>query len=438
MREAAAGFVVGVAAGALALYTVWVAAWERRKPATQPHRTTNDASLLDEQLSRSAFFFGDEGQANVAKARVIIIGLGGVGSHAAHMLARTGVSQLTLVDFDLVTLSSLNRHALAVRADVGLYKVDVMAARIHAFNPHVNITTHREILTAHNARALVQGHDFVVDCIDDLATKTHLLEACTALNIPVISSLGAGGKADPTRLRIGTLADSSQDPLAMRLRARIAKFGAKVSPELVMFVFSTEEPPVSLLPHDASVVPPSEAGVLPDFRVRIMPVLGTMPALFGVAMASYALTQLSARRAFVPLPVVDVSRAMAHKLVQRMSVREEAVFGAPPARVSDIEAVQIITLARRKCAITGSRVGASHGNFELARWDPARPVDMDNCVLLTAAAAERVYKHHALKTGLPPDVEAFADVKEPVTQEILANVAAEMARVRQVRDWMMG
>jgi tRNA threonylcarbamoyladenosine dehydratase len=168
-----------------------------------------DDVLIAEQLSRNTMFYGEENQKKVAQSFVIVVGLGGVGSHAAHMLARSGVGKLRLVDFDQVTLSSLNRHAVATRDDVGRPKVVVCAERFADFNPCCEVEPVASMFTAADADALLAGAPaYVVDCIDDISTKTDLLQACQRLGLPVISALGAGGKVDPTRILIGQLADA--------------------------------------------------------------------------------------------------------------------------------------------------------------------------------------------------------------------------------------
>ena len=124
------------------------------------------------------------------------------------MLARAGVGKLRLIDFDQVTLSSLNRHAVASREDVGLSKASVLKAKLHAIVPFIEIDARKALFEADAADLLLSGRpDFVLDCIDDVKTKCDLLIYCTTHGIPVLTSFGAGGKADPTRLHIGDYAN---------------------------------------------------------------------------------------------------------------------------------------------------------------------------------------------------------------------------------------
>jgi len=178
-----------------------------------------DSELMREQFSRNTLFFGEEGQAGVRGAFVIVVGLGGVGSHAAHMLARSGVERLRLIDFDNVTLSSLNRHAVAIRADVGRPKVTACAEHFRAFAPRCRVEAVAQLFKAELADELLAGAPaYVVDAIDDVPTKADLLEACARLGLRAVSCLGAGAKADPTRILIGGLSDAMRDPLAAKLR----------------------------------------------------------------------------------------------------------------------------------------------------------------------------------------------------------------------------
>ena len=143
--------------------------------------------MHSQQFIRNKAFFGEEGQKRIEDANITVVGLGGVGSHAAHMLARAGVGHFTFVDFDMVTVSSLNRHSVATRKDIGRPKVEVMKEHILDFNPTVDIRAFNTMMSKENLPQLLDNHpDFVVDCIDDYSTKTDLLEYCIRNNLEVI------------------------------------------------------------------------------------------------------------------------------------------------------------------------------------------------------------------------------------------------------------
>lgn len=161
-----------------------------------------------QQFARNIAFFGEEGQNQIENAHIAVVGLGGVGSHAAHMLARSGVGNFSFFDFDVVTISSLNRHSVAVRKDVGKPKVEVMRDHILEFNPSVNITIQQVLVSKENLPLLIDSScDFVVDCIDDYSSKADLLEYCIRNNIKVISSMGSGCRSNPTSLLFTNITD---------------------------------------------------------------------------------------------------------------------------------------------------------------------------------------------------------------------------------------
>jgi tRNA threonylcarbamoyladenosine dehydratase len=236
---------------------------------------------------------------------VIVVGLGGVGSHATTALARSGVSKIRLIDFDQVTLSSLNRHAVATLADVGTPKVQCMRKRLEQVTPWARFHCCNELFRLEAAPRLLgdwnygmyNGEektkpDYVIDCIDNIDSKVSLLLYCYQHDIKVISSMGAGCKADSSRLCVGDISNSTDDPLSRSTRRRLRILGVK---EGIPVVYSTEKPG----PGKAELLPLSEEefakgqvgdlGVLPDFRVRILPVLGTMPAMFGYAAANHVI-----------------------------------------------------------------------------------------------------------------------------------------------------
>lgn len=162
----------------------------------------NHSDLITEQLTRTASFLGADRFAILRDCFVIVVGLGGVGSHCTSALARSGVSKIRLIDFDQVTLSSLNRHSIATLADVGTSKVDCIPKRLQAVVPWVQWERFNEIWKADQAERLLgpwcagkgQNPDYVVDAIDNIDSKVALLEYCCRNGIKVISSMGAGCK----------------------------------------------------------------------------------------------------------------------------------------------------------------------------------------------------------------------------------------------------
>ncbi|KAI9035366.1 tRNA threonylcarbamoyladenosine dehydratase [Aspergillus affinis] len=266
-----------------------------------------DDDLILEQLARNRVFLTDEGLAKLRSSFVIVVGCGGVGSHAAASLARSGVSKLRLIDFDQATLSSLNRHALATLADVGTPKVHCIRRRLEQITPWTQFDCRNELFGGEVADDLLapwvfedsdQGRkpDYVLDCIDNITSKVELLHYCHAHSIPVISSMGAGCKSDPTRVTVGDISESTDDRLSRSTRRRLKLLGVNSG---IPVVFSTERPgpgKATLLPLAEDEFSKGEVGelsVLPDFRARILPVLGTMPAVFGYTVANHVICDIS-------------------------------------------------------------------------------------------------------------------------------------------------
>lgn len=261
-----------------------------------------DNELILEQLARNRVFLTPEGLDKLRSAFVVVVGCGGVGSHCAAALARSGVGRLRFVDFDQVTLSSLNRHAVATLADVGLSKVQCLRRRLVAITPWVGFDLCVEKFDGQSAGRLLGGWedgqepDFVVDAIDNIDSKVELLKYCHDHKLPVISSMGAGCKSDPTRIVVGDIGTSTEDGLSRATRRRLKLKGVTSG---IPVVYSTEkegEGKAKLLPlpdEEFQKGKVGDLGVLPDFRVRILPVLGTMPAVFGYTVANHVICSIT-------------------------------------------------------------------------------------------------------------------------------------------------
>ncbi len=168
--------------------------------------------------------FGANGLARLRAAHVCTIGLGGVGSWAVEALARSGVGHLTLVDLDEVCVSNVNRQLHALNADIGRAKTEVMAERVRGINPECAVHPATEFFTATNADALLSARfDFVVDAIDSLANKCLLIARCRDKGIPIVTCGGAGGRRDPTSVRVADLAFTTHDRLLQKTRDVLRK-----------------------------------------------------------------------------------------------------------------------------------------------------------------------------------------------------------------------
>uniref|UniRef100_V5EZ84 THIF-type NAD/FAD binding fold domain-containing protein n=1 Tax=Kalmanozyma brasiliensis (strain GHG001) TaxID=1365824 RepID=V5EZ84_KALBG len=192
----------------------------------QPSVEQWDESLIREQLSRNYSFLGEEGMTAIRNSFVIVVGAGGVGSWAALMLLRSGISKLRLIDFDQVSLSSLNRHACATLEDVGRPKVVCCAEKFAQIAPWAKLEAWVELFKGDEAERLLGGNPtYVVDAIDNIDTKVDLLRFCAERKIKVISSMGAGAKSDPSRIQISDISVTSEDPLARSVRRRLRALG---------------------------------------------------------------------------------------------------------------------------------------------------------------------------------------------------------------------
>lgn len=232
--------------------------------------------------ARTAVLVGSAGIARLQRARVLLVGLGGVGGHSAEALARAGVGALTIVDADRVASSNLNRQLVALHSTVGRPKTEVIQARISDINPHCAVQAHTTFLAAEDMPALVAGgFDQIVDAIDSVNSKVALLAAALAAGVPVASSMGAGGRLDPGRLRTGDLMDSNGCGLARVVRQRLRRRGYGRG---VLAVWSDEPPRPPLAPQ-------------PSSRGRPRAINGTisyLPGLFGLTLAGLVIARLLA------------------------------------------------------------------------------------------------------------------------------------------------
>lgn len=167
--------------------------------------------------------YGAAAATRFAAARVCVVGIGGVGSWAAEALARSAVGQITLIDLDMVAESNANRQIHALDDVWGRAKVEVMQARIQAINPACVVHCVEDFVTEENLATLLAGHDLIIDAIDQVRVKVAIAAWALATATPLVMAGGAGGKQDPTRIRIDDLARTEQDPLLAKVRAQLRK-----------------------------------------------------------------------------------------------------------------------------------------------------------------------------------------------------------------------
>jgi tRNA threonylcarbamoyladenosine dehydratase len=181
-------------------------------PETRPFK-------LHRRFDRTGRLLGDSGMERLANARVIVFGLGGVGSYAVEGLVRSGIGHLTLVDFDVVCVTNINRQLHATVSTVGKSKAELLAQRCKQINPDVSVEFIKEFYRAEVSDQMLEGHwDFVVDAIDNVKAKLHLLNECVQRGLKVVSSMGAAGRLDPTVVRVEDLCETHMDPFAKDIR----------------------------------------------------------------------------------------------------------------------------------------------------------------------------------------------------------------------------
>ena len=198
---------------------------------------------MSEQFSRTELLIGSEGMKKLQKARVAVFGVGGVGGYVVEALARSGVGTLDIIDADKVCLSNLNRQIIATIPTIGKYKVDAAKERILDINPRAVVNAHRCFYLPETAQQFdFTQYDYVVDAIDTVTGKIELVMQADRANTPIISSMGAGNKMDPTAFRVADIYQTNVCPLAKVMRRELKKRGI----DKLKVVYSEEKPLVPM------------------------------------------------------------------------------------------------------------------------------------------------------------------------------------------------
>lgn len=233
--------------------------------------------------SRTRLLLGDEACDALRSAHVLVMGQGGVGSYCAEYLVRAGVGRITIADGDVVDPSNRNRQLCALSSTEGKYKVDVMRDRLRDINPDVRVITMREFMMPDRMdRVLATKYDAVVDAIDSVTPKLYLIMAALQRGYFIVSSMGAGGKVDPSLIRIADISETQRDPLARYVRKRLKRHGIYTGVTAVYSLEQTDED--SIMFTDGTNFKKSAFGTVP-----------WLPAAFGGACASAAILHLAGR-----------------------------------------------------------------------------------------------------------------------------------------------
>ena len=185
--------------------------------------------MTDNWLERTTLLLGEEKLEQLKRASVLVVGLGGVGAYAAEMIARAGVGRMTIADADTVSATNINRQLIALHSTIGREKSALMAERLRDINPEIELTVINRFIKDDETDALLDSDsfDFVVDAIDTLSPKLALIKGALDREIPLVSSMGAGAKTDPTKMEICDISRTHHCPLAHMLRKRLHKIGIR-------------------------------------------------------------------------------------------------------------------------------------------------------------------------------------------------------------------
>jgi tRNA threonylcarbamoyladenosine dehydratase len=260
-------------------------------------------------LGRTQLLIGQQNLEKLHNSHVLIVGMGGVGSFAAEFIVRAGVGKVTIVDGDVVDPSNRNRQLPALASTHGLPKVSVMAERLLAINPELQLEVVEAFLSPAKAEEILQKttYSYVMDCIDSITPKLTLLEHAYHKGLPIVSSMGAGGKLDPTKLRYADIFETKQCYLAKTVRKRLRAKGIYTG---INVVYSTEEVMLeSLMLTDGS-----------NFKRSAYGTISYLPATFGAACASVVLRELVGDA----IPELARSNRKTDKINKLMRQRKEA------------------------------------------------------------------------------------------------------------------
>ena len=233
--------------------------------------------MEDNRFGRMQLLVGDAGLKRLRDSSVAVFGIGGVGGYAVEALVRGGVGKVTLVDFDTVNITNINRQIHALEETVGQVKVMVMAERCRAINPQVEVVVQSHAYRAETSdELLIPGFDYVLDCIDNITDKLHLLQSCHQRSLPIVSSMGAANKLDPTKIEIADISATKKCRLARTIRKELRKQGIDRG---IKVVYSTEEfRPLT--------------GVDAGERKPVLGSSSYLPPLFGLTMAGVVIQAL--------------------------------------------------------------------------------------------------------------------------------------------------
>lgn len=246
------------------------------------------------EFSRTELLLGPAGMKKLSESRVAVFGIGGVGTFAVEALTRSGVGAMDLFDDDKVCLTNINRQLIATRKTVGRKKVEVMRDRVLEINPNARVEIHEVFYGADNADQYdLSIYDYIIDAIDTVSSKLVLIERAKAKSVPIISSMGAGNKLDPTRLEVADISKTSMCPLAKVMRKELRGRGIKN-----LKVVYSKEPPLTPIEDDENscknqcICPPDTKRKC-TVRRQVPGSIAFVPSVAGLILAAEVIRELA-------------------------------------------------------------------------------------------------------------------------------------------------
>jgi tRNA A37 threonylcarbamoyladenosine dehydratase len=253
------------------------------------------------RFSRTELLIGSKGVSTLAEKRVMICGVGGVGGYAVEALGRAGVGHITLVDFDVICLTNVNRQIHALSSTVGLPKVEVMADRLRDINPSAEIIPVKAFFSRENADELLTPRpDYVLDAIDHFTSKAALITVCRQLEIPVISSMGAANKLDPTKIHVSDISATRNCRMARSMRKMLRKAGITSGLQVAYSTEEHRELGANAAHCGTECICPNRGSHLFSCENRrvILGSISYIPSIFGLTMAGVVVNDLLNSEAF--------------------------------------------------------------------------------------------------------------------------------------------
>ena len=234
---------------------------------------------MDGKFSRTEMLIGNDGMEKLSHAKVAVFGLGGVGSFVCEGLARSGLGNFVLVDFDKVDESNINRQLIATEDTLGKYKVDVMSERILKINPDADVEVHKEFYMADSKTDIItEDLSYAVDCVDTIMAKIAIICKCDAIDVPVISSMGTGNKLDPSMFEVADIYDTSVCPLARIMKKDLKKRNI----EKLKVVYSKEHP-----------INTNDCAINKDRKYKVKGSVSFVPSVAGLMIAGEVIKDIA-------------------------------------------------------------------------------------------------------------------------------------------------